>query len=367
MKTKILATALAAFSLCANANAQSPTDQSQREPTNSAIDTGIAFHIAGYADLAYSGSQASDDSYLFGTLAPILHAQIGDSVFLEAELELEANSLGERETGIEYANVNVLIGDNAALVVGKFLSPVGYYFQNLHPSWINRTASAPVGFGHGGAAPLSEVGIQLRGGKIFSGGQHLNYALYGGNGPDLMIEDEDAPDLDTGGDTDNEDGERSFGGRVGWMPVAKVELGLSAARGDVALLDAAMSTDEPSRSYRVDGFDVAWKPTPSLDLRAEWIRQRIGSAAGSALPEQATWRAWYAQAAYRFESGKWEAVFRYGDAKTPHGESTLSQTAIGLNYLFQPRSTLKLTLEFNDSIDEEAGRDRFILQYAYAL
>lgn len=271
------------------------------------------------------------------------------------------------EKGVEYATISYLINDNLAIVAGKFLSPTGYYFQNLHPSWINKMASSPVGFGHGGAAPLSDFGVQLRGGKTFANGQHLNYAIYSANGPKLMLEGEDDPDVDAEGSSDNPDGERVIGGRLGWMPTPKVEFGVSATRGDAALIDVAASDDEPSRAYRVDGFDIAWRPAANIDLRGEWIRQQIGSAQTSLIPDRATWRAWYAQAALRFGSGKWEAVARYGDSSTPHSESTVEQRAFGINYLFRANSILKLTYESNDSVDEDAGADRIVLQFAHAL
>jgi hypothetical protein len=140
-------------------------------PEDASSDRAVAFHLAGYADVAYSASTLSDRSNAFGTLAPILHLQIGERFLVETELELEADSQGQQEQGVEYATVNYLINDNVALVAGKFLSPAGYYFQNLHPSWINKLSSSPVGFGHGGAAPLSDFGLQLRGGKIFANGQ----------------------------------------------------------------------------------------------------------------------------------------------------------------------------------------------------
>lgn len=366
IKTRIwAAVALSVLSgLCAAQ--ETPINDAMPSEETSA-DSMIAFHLAGYADIAYAASELSDGSVALGTLAPILHLQIGERFLVETEFELEVDSKGEREQAVEYATVNYLINDNLALVAGKFLSPVGYYFQNLHPSWINKMSSAPVGFGHGGAAPLSDFGVQLRGGKTFANGQHLNYAVYAANGPKLMLEGVDDPDIDADGSSVNPDGERVTGGRLGWMPSPKIELGVSAVRGDVALIDVDTVNDEPSRGYRVDGFDFAWRPTTSIDLRAEWIRQQIAAADTSLISDRAVWRAWYMQAGYRFGSGKWEAVARYGDSSTPHSESTVKQRALGINYLIRSNAMLKLTYESNDSINEETDADRLILQLAYAL
>lgn len=372
MKTCTLALAIMASLAAPLAAAQSTQSiaPAPQDTTAEAIpaDPFMLFHLAGYADVTYVKAQGDAGSVGQLTLAPIFHLQFGDRVFVEAELEMEADDRGATDAVLEYAAVNWLLNDNVALVVGKFLSPVGYFFQNQHPSWINKMASVPAGFGHGGAAPLTDVGVQLRGGKTFTGGQHLNYAVYMANGPRLGLEGTDDLDLNVEGSSRNPDGKRVTGGRMGWMPMPTLEVGASLARGDVVLDPGAMAELlEPSRRYQVDGVDAAWRPTPALDLRGEWIRQQVGAAPGSVVADKATWRAWYVQGAYRFGAQQWEAVLRYGDSLSPHGESTFKQTAIGLNYLALPHTQLKLSWESNDSADAEANADRLLLQIAYAL
>lgn len=177
-----------------------------------------------------------------------------------------------------------------------------------------------------------------------------------------------ALDLDGEGSTRNPDGKRVSGGRLGWMPIPSLEVGASLARGDVVLDPGAMSEGpEPSRRYRVEGMDAAWHPTQALELRGEWIRQRVGVAPASVVPDEARWRAWYVQGAYRFGAQRWEAVLRQGDSVSPHGESTFKQTAIGLNYLIRPNAQLKVSREFNDSADAGANADRLLLQLAYGF
>lgn len=344
---------------------------------------GVRFHFAGYTDATYTSTRG-ERGELVATFNPIVHLQFGERLLLEAEMESELDSEGGSGIGLEYAALNLLLGDNAALVVGKFLSPTGYFFQNLHPSWINKLPSTPAGFGHGGAAPLTDVGVQLRGGRTFASGQHLNYAAYIGNGPRLGLEDEDAFDLETEGSSTNRDGERVAGGRLGWIPRPGLEIGVSLARGDVRLGSGGHGDEEeeedgheeepmeealpePARAYRVEGVDVAWHANKALELRGEWIRQRVGAAATSAVPTGAAWRAWYAQGTYRFGSDRWEAVARYGQSRSPHGEATFDQLALGLNWLITSRSQLKLAWEFNDSEHAEAAADRLLLQIAYGF
>jgi hypothetical protein len=340
---------------------------------------GLKFHFGGFADVTYVDTRGAGD---LATLhfSPIFHLQMGDRVLLEAELETEANSKGVRTAAWEFAAVNVLLGDHAALVVGKFLSPTGYFFPNMHPSWVNKMPSAPAGFGHGGAAPLSEVGVQLRGGKSFANGHGLNYAVYIGNGPRLGLEGQDF-NLETDGTTDNSDGKRVIGGRVGWIPRAGMELGASLARGGVKLAGggSAMGTSgipvgpidlsmEPSRAYSVNGVDGVWHVNNALELRSEWILQRIGAAPTSAFPMGATLHAWYTQGVYLFGGARWEAVARYGQARSTHPEATFDQFAVGLNRLISSHSQVKVAWEFNgNSPDPSANADRLLLQFAYGF
>lgn len=334
-----------------------------------------SFHLTGYADATYADSAgAGADSVV--TLNPILHVLWRDRFLVEVEVENEASDDGESESALEYATLNWLLNDHLAVVAGKFLSPVGYFFQNLHPSWVNKLPSAPAGFGHGGAAPLTDLGVQLRGGWSLKAGTHVNYALYLANGPRLGRE-EDALDVMAEGSSNNEDGRRVYGGRFGWMPFSALEVGLSAARGEVQL--EAMATEdgiavakmedfnEPRRDYRVEGADLAWRASSTMEVRAEWIRQRVDAAPASAIPGPATWRAWYAQCSYRFGSDHWEAIARLGDSTSPHEESTFRQAALGLNYLFSPRTQLKFAWERNQSDFETAAADRLLLQVAHGF
>ena len=141
-------------------------------------------HMAGYADVGYTDSESSDGSFNVGTFSPIFHFQYRDLVMLESELEIEVGDDGETETSLEYLTIDWFINDYMVLVAGKFLSPIGQFRQNLHPSWINKLPSAPPGFGHDGAAPVSDVGFQFRGGFPM-GNIRTNYAVYVSNGPEL--------------------------------------------------------------------------------------------------------------------------------------------------------------------------------------
>lgn len=131
---------------------------------NALANTRSTYHLAGYGFVDFVAPQDGDAAFSAASFNPIFHAQYDEKIFFEGELEVEVIDGGETEVNLEYATIGWLFNDHAALVAGRFLSPLGYFRQNLHPAWINRFASAPAGFDHDGAAPSADLGAQIRGG-----------------------------------------------------------------------------------------------------------------------------------------------------------------------------------------------------------
>ncbi len=321
-------------------------------------------HLAGYGDVSYTDGDNQNGAVSAVRFNPIFHYQYRDLIMLEAELELELEENGATANNLEYLTVDLFVNDNLALIAGKSLSPLGQFRQNFHPSWINKLPTAPPGFGHDQAAPVSETGLQARGGLPLGGNSRfINYALYAGNGPILEIVGDEIEAIEAEGRTSNDDDEAVFGGRVGIIALPQLELGLSGATGKVA------GEDEPNatRSYRVFGADFAyhWR---TLRLRGEYIEQKVGSEVASAAPAAAKWQAWYAQASYRFAPTNWEGAVRYGDYDSPHDSSDQKQWAVGVNYLFSANAMAKLAYNFNNAANGSAADDDgFQLQFAYGF
>jgi Phosphate-selective porin O and P len=341
-------------------------------------------HMSGYADVGYVKKESEDGSFVVGTFAPIFHYQYRDTVLMEAELEFEVGEDGETEVAMEYLTIDWFLNDYAALVAGKFLSPIGQFRQNLHPSWINKLASAPPGFGHDGAAPISDIGIQMRGGFPM-GGMRANYAVYASNGPELNAEAEDDGaggfeyELDgvaAEGFGADSDGEKTYGGRIGLLPIASVEIGFSFATGMATVTNIEADSEPPAgsisgetpRDYDVIGADFVWF-TGNMSLRGEYVKTEVGEATtGVTASEAAEWTTWYTQIAYRLPNTKWEGVLRYADYDSPHASVDQKQTAIGVNYLVTNNFIAKLTHELNDGLDgADSDLDRTMLQLAYGF
>ena len=335
--------------------------QSEWKSTDSVV------HLAGYASTTFSDSDSSDVNAAFtgAQFNPIFHYQYKDLLMLEAELELEVEDDGGTSTELEYVAVDYFLNDYLTVVAGKVLSPLGQFRQNIHPAWINKLPTAPPGFGHDEAAPVSEVGIGARGGFQIGNPMFANYAVYIGNGPILEIDDAEGEieAIEAEGRTSNDDDRFVFGGRFSLLPMPKLEIGLSGATGKVA------GEDEPSarRDYTVYGADIAWKLS-NLRLRGEYIKQKVGSEASSAAPDLANWEAWYAQAAYRFLPTGWEGVVRYSDYDSPHRSVDQKQWALGINYLFAPNAMVKFAYNINDGKDGSEADDNFFqAQLAYGF
>ncbi|GMQ89444.1 MAG: hypothetical protein BMS9Abin09_0930 [Gammaproteobacteria bacterium] len=338
-------------------------------------------HMAGYSTVGYEKTQGSDDdgSFTVGQFAPIFHFQYRDLVMLEAELEFEVEDDGSTETGMEYMTIDWFMNDYAALVAGKFLSPLGQFRQNLHPSWINKMASPPPGFGHDGAAPVSDLGVQVRGGYPL-GKVRTNYALFVSNGPELTSETEDGIEfsldgVDAEGFNKDADGSKVFGGRLGVLPVTGLELGISGATGKAFVTKVEGDLlpgdvlDEDKRDYDVYGADFNYQYR-SFGVRGEYVKTKVGSTdKGLTASGSANWETWYTQAAYRFLPTRFEAVVRYADFDSAVDSNDQEQWGVGLNFLVTNNFIAKVNYEFNEGNNGSSPQDdnRFLAQLAYGF
>lgn len=313
-------------------------------------------HLAGYGSIGYSDSENDNGRFNQAQFSPIFHYLYDDLALMEAELEITNSPSGETETDLEYATIDVFLNDHLAVFGGKFLSPLGQFRQNLHPSWVNKTPAAPLGFGHDGATPLNDVGVGLRGGGSLGAGWRTDYAVYVGNGPTLVTEEEEgetAFNMATEGSTSDADGNKVFGGRIGFLPpVGNTEFGISAAFGKVGTAEedapTALFPGEPDRDYSVIGADAVYHWKQLLELRGEYIRQHVDANSESVLhPGSLNFKAAYLQAAYQLPDTKWEGILRWGTIDTPNEDQKQDQWTVGVDYLFAPNVIAKLAYEFN--------------------
>lgn len=371
---------------------QLDTLQSQVTALNSELqqaaewkDPNTLIHMAGYGAAGFMKPENGNSSFIVGSFSPIFHFQYRDVVMLESELELAVGPDGNTNVAMEYLTIDWFANDYATLLAGKFLSPIGQFRQNMHPAWINKMPSAPPGFGHDGAAPTSELGLQVRGGFPL-GAMHANYAVYTSNGPELnsATNDEVAFELEgirAEGFGVDRDGNKTYGGRFALLPIPSVEIGLSLAAGKATVTELENTVASPSaglapgfipgesaRDYNVTGADFVWF-TGNMNFRGEYVKTDIGDATtGATAGEGAIWESWYSQFAYRLPSSKWEGVVRYTDFNAPGTARDVTQSMLGVNYLVSNNFIAKIAYEINDgTAGLPTNNNRTLVQLAYGF
>jgi len=338
------------------------------------------FMIRGYGHtgLNFTNTEGErESSYVGSAFAPIFLFKHSDRLMFEAELEfgLENNEL---EIGLEYADVMYVLNKNMTVRAGKFLLPFGTFMERLHPAWINRLPTRPLGFGHDGIAPASGIGVELRG-AFDLGGSKLNYAVYSTNGPRLKDgteEPEEAGMLMFQNFEDNNTS-KAFGGRIGLLPFADSSTEVGFSTYSTSKVGAADSEYEGIGAflYAVD-FSFA-KLIPEvkgfIDIKAQYNNSNIEDATYTEVHEDGDEEeytfdnksnSFYAQLSYRpiMASSdflkKIELVGRYSNFNAPEGaewEEQSNQYALGINYWLTWRSVIKIAYQTTESVGGHDG------------
>jgi len=320
------------------------------------------FMLSGYASAGFASAEHTNGGFDVVQFSPIFQYAYNDLVLFTGEIETKMNEDLETSVELEYAAINLFLNDYMALVAGKFLSPLGQFRQNLHPSWINKLPTEPIGFGEDGAAPISFTGLALRGG-IPIGSLPTNYVIFVANAPVLELgENNDTIEaIAAEGATSSDTAGYTVGARYAVDPLPNFEIGVSGAIGKAAV------EGEGKRDYSVVDADVSWYVS-GLDLKAEYSRQSIGTLGSSVAPDKYTWSAWYAQAAYQFDTLHLEPVVRYGVFHPADSTLDHDQVVLGLNYLFAPNVIAKAAYEFNNADNApEYDDNRFLAQLAFGF
>ncbi|REE80295.1 hypothetical protein BX611_1937 [Lutibacter oceani] len=353
------------------------------------------FMIRGYGS---AGFQALNDegekesSFNNGTFAPIILFKFSDKFMFETEMEF-AYENGELETALEYANAMYTVNKYITIRAGKFLLPYGTFMERLHPSWINKLSSVPLGFGHDGIAPSSGVGVELRGAFILNGSR-FNYALYSTNGPTLNDgndEPEEAGILHFDNYEDNNKN-KSVGGRIGFLPFtdSSTEVGFSFLNAKVGDKDS----NYKDVSSNLIAYDFSFvKKVNSLggiiDIKAQYNTSVTDDAIYIEVhedgdEEEYTFEnssdSFYAQLSYKptMSASNFlkniELVGRYSELNTPEGaewESNVNQTAFGVNYWLSWRSAIKVNYQIADGTGGHGGgridNKIFTIQWAFGI
>ena len=338
------------------------------------------FMIRGYGHTGLnfmSNGDEKESSFVGSAFAPIFLFKHSDKLMFEAELEfvLENNEL---EVGLEYADVMYVLNKNMTVRAGKFLLPFGTFMERLHPAWINRLPTKPLGFGHDGIAPSSGIGVELRG-AFDLGGPSLNYSVYSTNGPRLKDgseEPEEAGMLMFQNYEDNNNS-KAFGGRIGLLPFSDSSTEIGFSTYSTSKVGASDSEYENVGAflYAVDFAFIKQIPAIKgfIDIKAQYNNSDIDDTTYTEVHEDGDEEeytfdnksdSFYAQLSYRPTMAssdflkKLELVGRYSNLNTPEGaewEEQSDQYAFGLNYWLTWRSVIKVAYQTTDSVGGHDG------------
>lgn len=324
------------------------------------------YMIRGYADANFISGEG-ETSFGNARFVPLFIYKQSDRLLFEGEMEFEIED-GEVEIALEYANFYYQLTSGMTLRMGKILVPFGTFFDRLHPSWINKLPTVPLGYGHDGILPTSDLGIELRGGS-YLGGMRTNYSLYVTNGPRIEDGEDEAEEIGMivpEADIDNNKN-KAIGGRLGLFPFAdqSLELGFSA--------QSAKLGNEGSELEDVGAFLYAFDWTlvknvsalgGKVDLRGQLNFVNIDNRPYEILEggdletfdfDNKSKTSFY-QLAYRPTFGSQllqnlELVGRYSTLTTPEEapwESESTQWTFGLNYWMDWRSAIKFAFQTDE-------------------
>lgn len=324
------------------------------------------FLLTGYMS---SGVQFTKEESSFGAnVSPILLWKPDKKVFVEAELETELEG-SETNINLEYIDASYFLNKYLTIRAGKFLSPFGIFIDRLHPEWINKLPSVPLGFNHDEApvGPPSEVGIDLRGGAPL-GSAKINYSFYVVNGPQLNTSSEDIFEIGLLNYSSAEDNNKNktVGGRLGLLPFSNssLEIGGSFQTGKVGEKETEYENIK-AQQYALDITYVQQldfiKGVFDFKAQQNWVNvdnaNYINPEDSSTYTFNNKRDAVFAQAAYRPRMAtskflkKTELVFRYSALNLPDledgkgGKIKTTQYTYGINYWYNWRTVLKLAYQ----------------------
>ena len=355
-------------------------DSLVQSKVQAAVARDSKFLISGYTSVTARFSKVQSSFSNIG-LVPILLWKPNKNILVESELEI---SLAGRETNLElgYADVSFFLNKYLTVRAGKFISPFGIFQDRLHPSWINKLPTFPVGTGEDklGVGPTSEVGIDFRG-AVPLGPSKMNYSIFLAYGAQLITDPTDPSKQGTltYGNSEAISKKLTVGGRVGFLPLSNssLEVGFSYRNGNVGDKNSAFKT-VGTQIYALDLTYVKQLDFIKglFDVKAQWNKANVdkaeyidaGDSTGNTTYTFDNKRSsFFAQAAYRPTMSqskflkKTEIVFRYAGFTPPDGAQDLNkikQYTYGLNYWINWRTAVKLAYQ------SQENENTFFVQFA---
>ncbi len=332
-------------------------------------------------DTPAPGDSRPGRSSFTANFSPIFLWQLSDNIFFEGEFNAEIESGGGTAIELEYAQVSYVANDYLTFGAGKFLNPINYFVEQLHPAWINKLPDRPLAV-FNGLLPEGIVGAQLHGAAPL-GPTKLKYSLFAGNAPSL---DTRAVDNSHAGLLNLEDNQFAFshitvGGHVGFFAIPELELGYGIQGADVGPEGSGVSALWQSVDLNYVRDSKLLKGV--IDLKAQWIWSNIDpytvdpTTGLTRLPAglNNNRNGGYVQFAYRPTKlnnkilRNLEGVVRYdmlNQRNTPIGFDE-RRWSFGLDYWLNASTLFKVAYETDHQNGLGQSGDAFLLQFVVGL
>lgn len=325
------------------------------------------FLLSGYTFLTAQFSKQQSSFSSVG-ISPILLWKPTKNILIESELEIGING-SETMVELGYADAAFFVNKYLTIRTGKFTSPFGIFQDRLHPGWINKLPTVPVGTGEDelGVGPTSEIGIDFRGGAPL-GSSKINYSVFIANGAQLVT-DPSAPDKQgtlTYGHSDAISKKLTLGGRLGLLPFSNssLELGVSYRNGNVG----EKNSDYAKVGAQMYALDLTYVKQLDFikglfDVKAQLNHVKVDNANYIDFEDSTgivnyTFNnkrsSFFAQAAYRPTMSqtkflkKTELIFRYAGFTPPNGAKDLekiNQYTYGITYWCNWKTACKIAYQ----------------------
>jgi len=310
------------------------------------------FLLAGLAQTSLI--QKPNESQIETAFEPIFLYKATNKLLFEAEIEAEIED-GGQAINLEYAQLQYILSDYFTFGAGRYLNPANFFIERLHPAWISKMPDKPF-FVHEDTKMManSHIGFQLRGAAPIKGSK-IEYAFFVGMGAKL---DPATGWVDFTNFGDNNKN-KSFGGRIGFIPVPEVEIGYGFEVAKTGDMDTPYE-DIKAVNHSVDfNFVKDVKGLKGgLDVRAQFVWLNIDNPNMGTLTFDNSTFGGYGQIAYRpYNSSSeffqnLELAYRYDWSNKPDNAPSneyLKRSTIAFNYWVSSSSLFKIAYETTDT------------------
>ena len=371
MKKKFIFSIISLICITSVSFAQQYTEEYMDSLVNSKIqsqgENNSKFLLTGYTFITAQFSK-EQSSFSGVGISPILLWKPTKNILVEAELEV---GIEGSETAIElgYADASFFVSKYLTIRTGKFTSPFGIFQDRLHPGWINKLPTVPVGSGEDelGVGPTSEIGVDFRGG-VPLGSAKMNYSVFLANGAQLITDPSEPGKQGTLSYGNAEAISKKFtvGGRFGLLPFSNssLELGVSYRNGNVG----ERNSDYAKVGAQMYALDLTYVKQLDflkglVDVKAQLNHVKVDNAEYIDFEDSTgivnyTFNnkrsSFFAQAAYRPTMSqskflkKTELVFRYAGFTPPDGAKDLekiNQYTYGITYWCNWKTACKIAYQ----------------------